>query len=445
MTGTDCSDVILNLFQNLSIHLEHVETQNFASLRSIFVTLRLSDFARDKNIPRQAYTLDYENHLRTLLQAAGAKNFAGYSKFDALNSPLLKTLSLNNKWLRLLYTQAVKACPLNIRPALGVKQSRNPKGIALFARAYLSLYEKTGDPNALKEAESLLRWLLDNPSPHRQNLCWGYNFIWQNTIFLQDMFEPNVIVTIFVGEALLHAYRITRHKVYLDSAQSVARFLLDEVPVLYEDDNERAIAYVLRKVDAVVLNNNALVGAFLIKLRKETGDNKLRETAEKLIQYTVNRRTDYYAWYYTEPKEKSPITHDNYHTGGILDALIEYYENTGDDRFMDSYMKGLEFYENRLFEQDGAPRWMYNKRYPYDIHGAAQGIITFSKVGVHDIRYIEQATKIADWTYKTLYRPDTEDYAYRQGRFIKWNYSLMRWCNAWMARAVGEMLEIVKQ
>jgi len=115
------------------------------------------------------YTIHYKNHLKELLKAARAKDYAGYSKFDALNSPQLKAATLNNKWLQLLFTQAVKGCPVNIRPLLCVRKSRNPKGIALFARSYLFLHEKTGgriSSNYLREAVSLLRWLLDNSSPN---------------------------------------------------------------------------------------------------------------------------------------------------------------------------------------------------------------------------------------------------------------------------------------
>ena len=378
--------------------------------------------------------------LMDLLAAAEKENYSGYSKFDALNSPVLKSLSFNNKWLRLIYTQAVKQSPFHIRPLLRVKKSRNPKGIALFVRSFLFLYEKTLDAKWLLKAEFLLGWLLENPSPGNENLCWGYNFIWQNTIFLQDEYEPNAVVTVFVGEAFLHAFQVTKNKKYMESALSVARFILHSLPVIFESRDERAIAYVLRKVDAVVLNNQVLTGAFLIKIWKHTQDKMLFETATKQLNYVANRVTDYNAWYYTFPKEKSPITHDNYHTGGILDGFLEYFEETGDDRFMNMYWKGLEFYRINLFESTGAPRWMNDKKYPYDIHGSAQGIISFKKASRHDTSYIKQTEKIYQWAVNHLYRHDKNDFMYRKGRFIKWNYSLMRWCNAWMARAIGEMI-----
>ena len=89
---------------------------------------------------------DNLNILLKVLNAAEKEEYSGYSKFDALNSPLLNKISFNNKWLRLIYTQIVKETPLHVRPLLRVKKSKNPKGIALFARAYFFLYQKTSDP-----------------------------------------------------------------------------------------------------------------------------------------------------------------------------------------------------------------------------------------------------------------------------------------------------------
>ena len=379
----------------------------------------------------------YQKITIDVLKEARKQDYSGYSKFDALNSPLLNKLSFNNKWLRLIYTQLVKESPINIRPLLKVKKSKNPKGIALFVRAYLFLYESTNNSEYLNEAELLLNWLLQNPGKNQKHLCWGYNFIWQNTIFLQDEFEPNAVVTVFVGEALIHAYRITGNDKYLKAARSIADFITDDLPVLYDTENERAVAYVLRKVDGVVLNNQVLTGALLVKIWKHTGEDKLLQIGKRQINYTIKRRTDYCAWYYTYPKGLSPIKHDNYHTGGILDGILEFYEETGDDRYMEVYWKGLEYYRKNLFKRDGAPLWMNDRKYPFDIHGAAQGIITFINAAKYEPLFMAQSRQITDWTIKNLYRKEMKDFAYRQGRFLKWNYSLMRWCNAWMARALA--------
>ena len=64
----------------------------------------------------------------------------GYGKHDALNSPFLQFMSFNNKWLRILYIQFINRCPINLRKLVGVKISRDPKGITLFIRIYLFLF-----------------------------------------------------------------------------------------------------------------------------------------------------------------------------------------------------------------------------------------------------------------------------------------------------------------
>jgi rhamnogalacturonyl hydrolase YesR len=384
----------------------------------------------------------YQEICLDVLQAAKRQNYAGYSKFDALNSPLLQTLSLDNMWLRLIYTQIVNRCPFHVRPLLGVKKSRNPKGIVLFARAYLLLYSTTGDEFFKTESEKLLQWLIDNKAEGSRYSSWGYNFIWQNTIFVQGKNEPNCVVSVFVGEAFVHAYRLLKDEKYLLVARDIANFIIKELPVLFESRNEMAIDYVQEKSDCVVLNINALAGAFLAKVWKQTQEQELLEFAKKVLGFTVNRRTPYNAWYYTHPKGRSPLEHDNYHTGGILDALLNYFEETGDNQYMTVYWRGLDYYQKHLFEQNGAPRWMNNKKYPFDVHGAAQGIISFAKAARYDKAFLSQAVIIADWTLANLYRSNTHDFAYRRGRFVTWNYSLMRWCNAWMARALGEMVSI---
>jgi hypothetical protein len=83
---------------------------------------------------------------------------------------------------------------------------------------------------------------------------------------------------------------------------------------------------------------------------------------------------------------------------------------------------------------------MNDKKFPFDIHGSAQGIITFKKAARYDSRYQDQADIILDWAINNLYRKKRHDFIYRQGRWFKWNYSLMRWCNAWMARALAELI-----
>jgi hypothetical protein len=83
---------------------------------------------------------------------------------------------------------------------------------------------------------------------------------------------------------------------------------------------------------------------------------------------------------------------------------------------------------------------MNDKKYPFDIHGSAQGIITFSKAAKYESTYLNQANIILNWAVNNLFQKERHDFIYRQGRWFKWDYSLMRWCNAWMSRALAELI-----
>ncbi|OGJ91251.1 MAG: hypothetical protein A2268_02105 [Candidatus Raymondbacteria bacterium RifOxyA12_full_50_37] len=374
------------------------------------------------------------------LASAKCCNYAGYDKFDALNSPLLERLSLGNAWIRFFITQAVCRVPINVRPLLLVKASRNPKGIALFSRAYLWLYQKTGDTSYLEESTTLLKWLNTHRCIGYQRACWGYNHIWQSIPpFVQFPGTPNLVTTVFAGESFLHGYRVSGRLEFLDAAHESALFITQDLPVLADACDERAIGYILGPQSHIVLNVQVLAGAFLVKVWKHTHEKELLDTAVKLLTFTVNRRTSFDSWDYSFPAEKYHGV-DNYHTGGIVDGLLEYFEETGDDRFLDIYWKAVDYYRKALFESNGAPRWMNNQKYPHDVHGAAQGIISFVKAAKHKPEYLSLAHTIADWSIANLYRPKTRDFMYRQGRFLNWNFSLMRWCNAWMARALAELI-----
>lgn len=381
-----------------------------------------------------------EKILLELIENCRSQNFAGYSKFDALNSPALEFLTFNNKYLRLIYIQLVKECPFHIRPLLGIKKSRNPKGIALFARAFLNLYETSGDKSYLDQAEELLNWLVENRYKHIERYCWGYNFIWQSQIFNLERYEPNAVVTVFISEAFIHAFRLTGKSAYLEVARSAAEFLLNDLAVLEENDHERAISYVKARAARIVLNTQVLTGAVFVKLYNITKKIEWLETARKQFNFTVNRRIKECTWNYSYPAERYHAV-DNYHTGGILDALLEFYEETGDSVYSEVYWNGLDYYKNQLFMPSGAPLWMDNKRYPHDIHGSAQGIITFTKASYHRPEYIETARKIYQWTVENMYNPSRKEFIYRIGRYVRWNYSLMRWCNGWMSMAIAELIK----
>lgn len=383
---------------------------------------------------------DVLNIIETLTDFVVKKDFAGYSKHDGLNSPILHALSFNNKWLRLIFIQAIMRFPINLRPLLFTEKSRNPKGIALFAKGYLLLYEVTKDEKYKSLAEDLLEWLMDNPSNKEQQFsgyCWGYNFIWQSPFFCAPKYFPNLTVSVFPGEAFFLGYKLLQQKEYLEYAIGVAEYVLNDLPVLQETLTEKCLGYVSSDVSEMVININSMTAAFLSKLYVVTKREEYKENAIKLVNFVINNAIDDNRWTYTTDVDHSYI--DNYHTGGIIDEILETMEYLHDWRWKSTLLKAVQYYEQHLFTKEGAPKNRDNREYPHDIHGAAQGIITFSKISRLEPEYLTLAEKIFDWTINNLYSGKGYFY-YQKTRFYTKTFTLMRWCNAWMLYAIGELL-----
>ncbi len=380
--------------------------------------------------------------LDRVLQVARSDRYEGYSKHDGLNSPVLARLAGGSRLRRLGAIQVVTRSPVDVRPLAGVRKARNAKGISLFSRALLARHRMTGSADDANDARGLLDWLIAHPAPGFGQLCWGYPYPWQDVGFFAPRHFPNRVVTSFVGQALLDGYETLHDSRYLDAAGSAVGFLLGAPKTMYEDEARWCLSYVPDPgIDWIVMDVSALTGALAARLGALGGDAELIRQGGRLVRYVVSKQTDYGAWFYAEPPSASHITHDNYHTGFILDAIQQYGLSAGSDEFGPAYRRGVEFYEQRLFEPDGAARFMSDRLYPVDIHGCAQGIITFSLRQKHAGTGAETATRVLQWTLDNMWDPASGWFYYQKRRRYRTRIRELRWCQGWMSWALASYLE----
>jgi hypothetical protein len=386
-------------------------------------------------------TRDLDRVLDDVYAWSRRQDYRGYNKHDGLNSPLLRAALGWSKWPRMVAIQGVMRFPINIRPLLLVPKTYNPKGLGLFTVGLLDRYDTHKDPAHLEEAKKILSLLMTLRSPGKwSGDCWGYQYPWQDPGFYAPVATPNAVVTCFVLEAFLHAYRTTHDAQYLDTVGRSVRFLQRDLTILKDTTDELCLSYMPLPMTMRVMDVSILIGSVLAQYARLSGENAVLKPARRLLNYVMQRQTDYGAWYYTDPPDASLIRHDNYHTGFILDALWRYMDSSNDRQWQERYDKGLDFYARQLFNDDGSPRWMSDCDYPHDIHGAAQGIITFSR---HPREYPGKAQSIARWALESMYHPSGRFY-YQNTRFYKKRFTLLRWCNAWMARALAQLVADMK-
>ncbi|MBU0482277.1 MAG: hypothetical protein KKG47_14375 [Proteobacteria bacterium] len=366
------------------------------------------------------------------------QGFIGYNKHDGLNSSLLNLLLGWAKWPRIIAIQTVMRAPVNIRPLLGVAKTINPKGIALFTLGLLDRFKHSRDETYLHEAEQALSLLMriQSPSTEWSGTSWGYPYPWQDLGFFAPPHTPNAVVTSFVCEALLEAYRVTGNPDYLSTVRSSINFFLNDLTVILDTPDVLCLGYMPLPMTMKVMDVSILVGAVLSQYTELSKEAPLLDKARRLVGFVVSKQTDYGAWYYTDPPGDSLIGHDNYHTGFILDALWRYMESSDDWNWKKNYETGLKFYAEQLFNMDGSPRWMSDKNFPHDIHGSAQGLITFSQATANGYDYRELLEKILTWALENMYDASGRFYYQKKSSYTK-KFTLLRWCNAWMFRGLS--------
>jgi len=382
--------------------------------------------------------MDYLAACKKAVEWAEARNFTGYSKFDALNSPLLHWIAGRRRLLRAGFIYAVSRAPLNIRPVLGVRKRQNPNGLALFALAYFNLYRIHADQAYLTKGLELLKVLepLSQVSRYSGH-CWGYCHDWQDKKFFAPKYEPNTVVTVFVAHAFLDGYRLTKDARLLEIARSSADFLRRDLKITINTSDMRAYSYTPFD-NWTAPNTSALIAGLMASLYQSTGEDELREKARLIANFLLSRQTDYGAWFHGEPPESSHRKHDNYHIAFILRSLQQVYEALGDTRVEAAYKQGLDFYKRELFMSNGAPKWEPDMQYPVDIISCSQGILVFAKADVLGDEWLKESERVADWTLKNMWHKSGRFY-FQRDRFWTRRYTLMRWCQAWMSYALSEL------
>ncbi len=369
--------------------------------------------------------MDVLDVLLRALEWAKERDYAGYDPFDALSSPIINRLAGNNRALRILFTQLFKRSPVDMREAFGMAPTRNPKGIALFASAYDNLYRIYGEEMYKKERDQLIGWL--KKSTKADKVCFGYNFPWQSRRSYLQEGEGCSVVTFFVGETpVLKSDKNVLHK--------IARFYLEELNVLLENDKHLSLSYTPYEEEEKVVNSNALIGYQLVRIGKLLGNETYIDKGEKIINWVVSQQQKNGGWIY------SPSSHlgmDNFHNGYVIWALMKYREVKGgkDNRVDDAISQGLDFYKTMFV--GGRPLYSTETEYPVDIHNCAQGIITFKEargMGYYRENIYED---IISWSLENMWNDEKNYFYYQQNRLFTNKIPYMRWSQAWMCYAMS--------
>jgi len=360
------------------------------------------------------------------------EHFAGWDPYDGLNSRLFARSGLRKNWLaRLIWIQFFKNSPVNLRPLLGIEKAYNPKALALFLSGYCALQKSQPQEKHLENIRFLLNALLERQTKGYSGVCWGYHFDWQSRAFFVPAGTPNVIVSTFGGNALLDAYEVTRQKELLHHARSICDFILND---LHRSWKQRTFCFSYTPLDTSrIINASLLASRFLSRVYAYTQEPLLKDEAGRSVSFCVEQQQPDGGWFYGLDDNQRWI--DSFHTAYNLEALYEYQRYTGDTVYEADFKKGMEYYLDHFFGQDGKPFLYADTAYPVDIHSPAMLCVLLAKAPTDDSgrQLLEQ---VLQWTFDTMYNP-AGYFAYQKKRWYTISIPYIRWSCAWMFYALA--------
>jgi hypothetical protein len=415
-----------------------------------------------------------EKSLEKLIHYIEAQNYRGWDPYDALKSPLFKFPVLrSNKKLRFLSQQFVKRFPVNLRPLLAIPKGYNPVTLGLCLQGYSYLAQRAGrraqgsptyhlshfnppsggqggsrhraqgnnsdislshfppfsPPELQKRIEFLINELKQLIPPGYHGPCWGYDFPWEARYVSIPAYQPTVVATGIIVNALYIAYKTIGIEECAELVKSSAQFVLKDLKRTYSDDN-----YILSysPFDNQQVLNASMKGARILAQAYElSGDENLKTEARKTVEFVVSQQHEDGSWGYSLAEGGSRT--DNYHTGYVLDCLHEYSVLCDDRTFGENLKRGYQFYKDHFIKKNGMPRFYSDKAYPADCTAAAQTILTLTRFGDKEL-----AERVALWMIENM-QSGSGSFYYRKYRHYKNRTSFMRWSDAWMFAPLSKL------
>ena len=369
-------------------------------------------------------------------------DFKGYDPYDTLNSKI--PFQKFGKWIPILATQFQKRNPVNIRPLLGIKKEFNPKALGLFLNAFVKQYHMSGEEHYLKECEQFIETLKTLRSKGYPHYCWGYNFPWASPLKTVPAYHPSVVATAFIVNGLYEYYQRTGKDEIREMILSSASYVLEDLPRI---ENEKGICISYTDIQMDICFNASLLGAEILSYAFQlTGEDSYREIAVRSLDYVCAYQKMDGRWNYSLNQETGEEREQiDFHQGYILESAAQIIQNCElGDEYDSVIKKGLEYYRNEQFFDNGRSLWRIPKKWPVEIHNQAQGIITFVKLKKFNPEYETFARKIVEWTVEHMQDPKGFFY-YQKHRFYTIKIPYMRWSQAWMYLALTDLMYYSKK
>jgi hypothetical protein len=247
---------------------------------------------------------------------------------------------------------------------------RFPIADAHYAMGFAFLYEATGDFSQLENAVHFLTELKKSRCGQFKEYCWGYPFDWVwrgGTIKRQT---PLITTTPYVYEAFLQVFELHPRDEWKLILESIARHARFDIKDFKTSEAASSCSYTPFGEGGVI--NAAAYRAFLLTDASRLFSNEdYWRIAECNLNFVLENQNQDGSWYYAVDGVRDFV--DHFHTCFVMKALAKIHTLTGNEACLEALAKGVAYYLNNLFDEDGlpkpfskAPRLTVYKRELYD-------------------------------------------------------------------------------
>lgn len=324
------------------------------------------------------------------------------------------------------------------------------KGVGLLASSYLSAFKATGAQQYLTAADACFSWLLNNGLKGYSGKCWGLPFEWKMAKLIPAG-TPGSVVTVTVGHAFWERFQLFGRQEDLETCRSICHFFASDLNCDHTSRKEVCFSYT--PLDTThILNASLFISEYLLRVGYHLQNPHWMDLGQKGITYVLNRQeADGSFWYYgLEDKgkisvsERSFIKIDGYHTGFNLRMFSKANEILKNQQIDRCIAKGLQFYIDHFIDQETGASFTHDKghvhRNKINIHGCAEAVLTLNLFSQKDPSLNPLLLRVLTWIIRHL-QDRTGFFYYEKTPFLTKKVAYIRWGQAWMARALTDILE----
>jgi hypothetical protein len=247
---------------------------------------------------------------------------------------------------------------------------RFPIADAHYAMGFAFLYEATGDSSQLENAVHFLTELKKSRCPDFKEYCWGYPFNWVTRNGTIKEQTPLITTTPYCYEAFLQVFKLDPREEWKLILESIARHAATDIKDFKTSEKASSSSYTPFDKGGVV--NAAAYRAFLLTSASKVFCNgNYWKIAERNLNFVLESQNPDGSWFYAMDGVRDFI--DHYHTCFVMKAIAKIYGLTGYEPCKEALSKGIKYYLENLFDEDGlpnpfskAPRLTVYKRELYD-------------------------------------------------------------------------------